>query len=541
MSAPELVIESVEGPERVMYRASGRTAVGVGRQADCALRLDHSAVSRNHALLTRHAEQWFVSDLNSRHGTMLNGRRLEPGASRPLFDGDLLTVRPWTLRCTLGSQTSLERRVATRDDAARADVTVAVFDRSVAQAPAGRLLHLLTQATERIGSATSEAAVRELIVGTVLEGSGLERAALIRVPPEADSAAVLACRPEAEADRLPFSRTLLSAARSGRVATLSTAADSIPLGESLLEAGVRTAVCAPAGEGVFLYLDAQSARKPVDGETAAFCASLASLCGLAESSLRRAEAERRSARLNAQLDAAREVQRRLVPKDSGRCGRARYASVMVPGVVVAGDLFDILDLGDGQVGFFLGDVTGKGVGPSLTMAAAQASLHLALREHRDPARAATGVNRFLAERSDTGAFVTCWIGVLDTASGELRGVDAGHGYALLKRGDETAHAPPQPEPLRLGRGIPLGIDPDAEYHAELRAVGVGDRVVLFSDGVVEQINTLGEQFTWDRAVRALAGAKNAAEDVQALQTAVRTFSAGVAQGDDLTIGSIQLG
>ncbi|TVQ62627.1 MAG: FHA domain-containing protein [Phycisphaerales bacterium] len=536
MTAPEFVIESVEGPERVTYRASGRTAVGIGRQADCTLRLDHSAVSRNHALLTRHAEQWFVSDLNSRHGTMLNGRRLDPGASRPVFDGDLLTVRPWTLRCTIGSQTSLERRVAMRDDGARADVTVAVFDRSIARAPTGRLLHLLSQATEHIGAAVSEADVRELILATVLEGSALERAALIRVPPEADSAAVLACRPERETDRLPLSRTLLHAARGGRVATLSAASTVAPLGESLLDAGVHTAVCAPAGEGVFLYLDAQSARKPVDDETAAFCGSLGSLYALADSNLRRAGAERRSARLNAQLDAAREVQRRLVPRDAGRCGPALYASVMVPGIVVAGDLFDIIELDDGQVGFFLGDVTGKGVGPSLTMAAAQASLHLALREHRDPAQAATAVNRFLAERSETGAFVTCWIGVIDPRAGEVRCVDAGHGYALLKR----ANTDQEPEPLRIGRGIPLGIDPEGEYEVESRPIAPGDRVVLFSDGVVEQTNTLGEQFTWARALAALVGSPSAEADVHALQAAVRTFSAGVAQGDDLTIGSIQL-
>jgi len=536
MSLQDLTIESVDGPTPIALHAGGRNAIGIGRQTDCLLRLDHAAVSRSHALLSRHAGQWFLSDLGSRHGTLLNGRPVEPGAGRPIFNGDLITIRPWTLRCSLGGESTFERRIATRDDRAGQDMTIAVFDRADVRAPVGRLLHLLTRATERIGAAQGEEGVRELVLEALLEGTGLERAALLRALPESGSADVLSCRPEEEADNLPVSRTLLKAAREGQIATMcgSGTRTGPALGQTLMEAGVHTALCAPAGEGVFVYADARAARAPIERDVAAFCGALAGLYALAESSLRRADAERRSARLNAELDAAREVQRRLVPPDRGRCAGADYACVMRPGVVVAGDLFDIADLGDGHVGFFLGDVTGKGVGPSLTMAAAQASLHLALTEHRNPARAARAVNRFIAERSEAGLFATCWIGVLDTRARTLQAVDAGHGYAIFVSESQGART------LRADGGLPLGVDPEADYRAETIPLTPGDRVVLFSDGVAEQTDATGAQFGLERALQAIARARNPAEDVEHLSEAVRTFAAGVPQGDDLTIGSIQL-
>src|SRR5262249_25585994 len=151
-------------------------------------------------------------------------------------------------------------------------------------------------------------------------------------------------------------------------------------------------------------------------------------------------------------------------------GPVAYALRVRPGRTVAGDLFDIMDLGDGRVGVSIGDVTGESIGAGILMAGTQAYLHGALVRLRDPAAALAEVNRYLTSRSAMNMFITMWVGVIDPATRTLKYVDAGHGHWLVKPtgGGGSARTPPRPG------GIPVAIDASYHYQPETMPLGPGD-------------------------------------------------------------------
>ena len=70
----------------------------IGRQSTADSVLNDNSVSRRHAFVTHKADTWLLSDLESRHGTFVNGIKLGPGESSPIHDGDLVRIGPWTFR-----------------------------------------------------------------------------------------------------------------------------------------------------------------------------------------------------------------------------------------------------------------------------------------------------------------------------------------------------------------------------------------------------------------------------------------------------------
>jgi sigma-B regulation protein RsbU (phosphoserine phosphatase) len=153
----------------------------------------------------------------------------------------------------------------------------------------------------------------------------------------------------------------------------------------------------------------------------------------------------------------------------------------------------------------------------------------------DPAAAMTEVNRFLATRSATTTFASLWVGVLERGSTELRYVDAGHGHWTLKRHDGAAASIGRPE------GLLIGIQSDFAYETQTIDVHDGDRIVLFSDGMIEQRSPAGEEFGLGRLLEALADAPGPDEDVAVALEALRGFIGGAPFEDDTTIASILVG
>ena len=75
----------------------------IGRSSEAEWAVQDSSLSRRHATIERKADNWFLTDLSSRHGTSVNNRRLEPGVPVPIQDGDVIAFGGWRCRCTSGS------------------------------------------------------------------------------------------------------------------------------------------------------------------------------------------------------------------------------------------------------------------------------------------------------------------------------------------------------------------------------------------------------------------------------------------------------
>ena len=136
------------------------------------------------------------------------------------------------------------------------------------------------------------------------------------------------------------------------------------------------------------------------------------------------------------------------------------------------------------------------------MTATQGFLHAALRSSSDCGRAVAAVNHFVHPRRPESKFVTMWVGVFDFDRKELCYVDAGHGYAILKKRDGTFIE------LDQGGGLPIGISADGEYVSETIPLEVGACVMIVSDGIIEQYGSAaGNESSASRKNFEVAGVK----------------------------------
>lgn len=111
-------------------------------------------------------------------------------------------------------------------------------------------------------------------------------------------------------------------------------------------------------------------------------------------------------------------------------------------------------------------------------------------------------------------------------------VDAGHGHWIHRSRDSLF------SPAQAG-GAPIGIDPNAQYTAQERDLELGDRLVLYTDGITEQENSDSEPFGADRLSAVIACSEEAHADVEDAFTALLAHAGGRAIEDDATIASIE--
>jgi serine phosphatase RsbU (regulator of sigma subunit)/pSer/pThr/pTyr-binding forkhead associated (FHA) protein len=537
-------LKPIGGPEPPEIEVSPDKEIVVGRSQRCDVSLPSDTVSRSHAQLLFRGGRWRLSDLGSRHGTFINGQPLPPHDPMVLAEGDLVRIGPYTYHVVLGGG-STEHSTITRmtDDPSRGMTRVEPVPEHEVERLARQRLDLLIDCAAEIHGAHDEQKLADAVLQSALSGTGFHHAALLRPHGAAgDEIEVIAHRTPGSAAGEPpsFSRSLISeAANTGRLVKL-TEMGEMPMSVSIAELGITAALCAPILLGptlaAFLYLDARGHGRPPEPDAVVFCQLIARMYGMALADIKRQDLEIRHRELHAEITAAREAQQFIVPDPQGTAGPIRYAMEMRPGRFVAGDLFDVLPLSEGRAAAIIGDVSGEGVGAGVIMAATQAHLNAALLESGDPVEAVHAANHYLAARLPDDKFVTMWVGIVDPAAGRLRYVDAGHGHWLLKPAGEAARTIEHE-----AGGYPLGIEPDAGYVANEIPIASGDRVVLYSDGVVEQRNAEGnEMFGRSRATEALQATTSVTDDLHAVIAAVEAFAQRSEFDDDTTVASVEV-
>jgi serine phosphatase RsbU (regulator of sigma subunit) len=463
---------------------AGGMVIGRHEQCDVCLPADAEKVSRFHARFDYDGARWRVADLNSRWGTFVNGIRLTAQAEVPLSEGDLIRITPWTF---VLSPTARRRGVQASDDAGQTMVRTVGQADAAAQPMADALLALLLESAGAIHSANDEKHLAELLIDAAIRGTGLQNAAMLHPVDSTGRVEIVACRfaPTAQDTGVAFSRSLINAASQGVVAEMNATAGG-DISQSMVQLRINSAICVPLMLGntvaAYLYLDSRGTLlQTLRPGASAFCVALGRMSSLALANLKRMEMEKREERMRAELDAAKLAQQWIMPKRLGKFGPFRTIGESKPGQYVGGDFFDIIQLSETRLAVAVGDVSGKGVSASVLMTATQGYLHAALQDTDDPGAALTDVNRFVNPRRPEHKFVTMWVAVFDAASGSLSYVDAGHSYAFLLRRDGSF------EQLDRGGGLPIGVEEEFHYNAELVRISPGDKVMIVSDGIIEQL------------------------------------------------------
>lgn len=228
-----------------------------------------------------------------------------------------------------------------------------------------------------------------------------------------------------------------------------------------------------------------------------------------------------------ELRDAATTQQGLLPAAIPRIPGCDIAVAWAPLRQLSGDYLDVIRLGEERLGISIGAVAGKGFAAALLMSNLQAAMRAVAPDSAGPAQVATRVNRVLAPNLASNKFITLFYGVLHR--NRLTYTSAGHHAPMLVRGNGDRQR------LDAG-GAVLGVFSDAIYEQAEVCLGAGDRLLLFTDGIVEAEDPEGVEFGEDRLLDLLAA--NRAVGATALRQKIMDrlvqFTAGAFQ-DDATL------
>jgi len=184
----------------------------------------------------------------------------------------------------------------------------------------------------------------------------------------------------------------------------------------------------------------------------------------------------------------------------------------------------------------IADVSGHGAAASLLMPSLAVALRLRARELDGPAAIIKDLDQVFRQITSTATFVTMFYARFDQARKTLEYANGGHNPPLLIRANNG-------EALELEAGGPiLGILPDPQYSNTVVALNQGDILTLFTDGVTEQENEAGDEFSTTRLKEVVMSRETepAAALVASITEAVSTFAGTKAQVDDLTVVVVKI-
>jgi len=288
----------------------------------------------------------------------------------------------------------------------------------------------------------------------------------------------------------------------------------------------------------FMSLAPKLSEQPYTGSDLRLLKSVAAQTGLALEVARLTtaigEEIAQRERVNRELEIAREVQERLFPQELPSISGLDYTGRCRPAREVGGDYYDFLELPEGKFGIAIGDVSGKGIGAALMMAALEASLRgQASLTGADLAELMSRVNRLVYEASSVNRYATFFYAQLDPKTLALSYVNAGHNPPIVLRRRASAW-----EIHRLETGGPVvGLLRNSPYQQGSFAMQHGDLLVCFTDGVSEAMNPADEEWGEERLIAAAQGCDGlgAAEIVTRVIEAADRFAAGAPQHDDMTL------
>ena len=263
----------------------------------------------------------------------------------------------------------------------------------------------------------------------------------------------------------------------------------------------------------------------------ALAEALAAQCGVALSRVRMTAALIEAEKVQRELELARDLQQSSLPATLPVVAGYDMHATFLPAALTGGDTYD-LALAEQGLCVVIGDATGHGIAPALSVARMHAMLRMALALGADLETAFRRVNDQLAATLPAGHFVTAFIGLLDPAAHSLRFISGGQSPIL------HWHAAERRCSLHKAGSFPMGAMPIVSLRPAVTLhFAPGDVLALLTDGVYEQENTLEEQFGVAR-VEAVLGEHadaSAADLAGALLASLRTFADAQPQEDDVTM------
>ena len=235
-----------------------------------------------------------------------------------------------------------------------------------------------------------------------------------------------------------------------------------------------------------------------------------------------------------ELGHAKEIQQRLLPRDIPNLKGFEFFQIYISAKEVGGDYYDIMRVDDSNIALLVADVSGKGIPGSMVMAETRTILRIIRHKVLSTKKIMSYANRLLAEDIKPGMFVTMMYCILNLEDKTMLVSSAGHNPLMIQRASG--------EFLKVNpKGIALGFDKGPIFDRVIAEQKIqlmpGDRVVLYTDGVVESMNIDREEYGDDRLEEYIQKNSKLSSKafVDKLMADVSSHQGDAEQHDDITI------
>jgi sigma-B regulation protein RsbU (phosphoserine phosphatase) len=545
-NAPRLVVIDPNGSRRDV--AITIFPFRIGRQAGNELTLRDSRVSRQQAQITDVSGTMVLEDMGSSHGTFVNGEKIlrhelkasdqidfgVPDSYRVVYVGEGATIDELVERIEAPAPTEAGARelhhLSVLLDVARSlssglsleDILASVVDAAIAITRTERGVLLLANPAGQMETAVARNGQR----GTLRPEDMQVSQGVLRRVQASRRELVVGDAMDAEGGRAGHGESITRLDLHTVVA--------IPIDKKPVIEAVDVTVAARQSDLLgILYLDSRAPSSTFSALDREVVRSLAHEAATLIDNARLFAAARVKARLDHDIEIASKIQQGLLPKELPNLPDVAVSGSTLACYSVGGDCFDVIDLDGGRHGFFVGDISGKGIPAALLATLLQGIFFTTASMDIPLTSVFSRVNRYLAERAGGDRYATVFYGVLDK-SGAFEYVNAGHVPPLIKRKSGAI------ERLDLA-SFPVGMFPEAEYESAAVKLEKGDFLVIYTDGVSEAVNVKTEMFEEERLQHLLESFQGQTVEqlAETIREGVKTFTQGAPQSDDITILVVQ--
>jgi serine phosphatase RsbU (regulator of sigma subunit) len=553
----DLFVYPKEGEPFAYLTDKDRTLIG--RSADNDLGLADQFCSSHHAALIRRGEKYTIADTGSKNGTFVNGIKIQEetelangdeilvGMTRLIFGKKPLSHVELVEAGPLGE--NINTIVNVRDILRESAVDTitrkpsAVFDPEAVRREQ-KILLVLNEVSQSLIYHMPMAELLAHIMDLITENVQMDRAVLMLRegnPPQLVPRLIRIPNREMKDLNVRISQSVVRTALDKNSAVLVSDLQSdtqFRSQASIIQARIHSALCVPLWNNKeiigLIYGDRVSLLEPFTPDDMKLLTFLANLAAIKIENARLFDQALEKSRLDRELSLAVQIQRNFLPKENPVPGDVDIWGTNFCSSRVGGDYYDFIPIGPATVGLAVADVSGHGVGAALLMASLRAALYSEIRPGGALDAMAAKLNEFVHRSSESDTFISFFFGELDKATGELRYVNAGHNAPILVGSDGDVRRLPR-------TGFCLGMFPSAAFEVGAIRLGAGERLCLFTDGIIESRNPDKEEYGEERLIALLktTTARTARETGEAVVADVRAFTQSKDPEDDMTLVVVQ--
>ena len=495
-----------------------------GRLPESDVVLAHPFVSRQHAEIRQEGEAFVLADLKSRHGTFVNGARLELECALAIGDA-----------VTFGAPDGPSLRALAEE----ADSSSSLRE-LIEQMPSGsqhgtglEKLRWFFESARKLEAFGSVEQILGTLLEITLELTKVERG-YVYLFNEAGKLELVLGRDEdgKSVDDATLSRGAIDQAintSSEYILTDTLSADSRT--DSIVAHSIRSVICIPLRRnrggykgqsdllGV-LYLDSRIKPGSLSGIDSDLLRTIATNAAALIDNAQLALADDRDRKNQEELSIAAEIQKSLMARTLPTLPYASLAARSIPCREVGGDFFDILSQ-EQSLAVVVADVSGKGISAAILASTLQGMVYSQLLANQSLVNIATVINRYICTKG-IGKYATMAILRLDP-QGNVEYINCGHIPPYLRSAEGCTRLPDS--------NLPVGLIAEAVYESSTVTLKRGDRILIVTDGVTEAEDESGEFFGEDRLGKALDDCAG----FETIYSSIKTYCGAVPLNDDCTM------